>query len=74
MTAEIPTDQLKIEVWPIPGVHQRGGQHVGICPGVRVTHIPSGIAAYVENDRSQHINKMIAVDMILAAITHPRFR
>ena len=70
----INPDHLKIEVWPIPGIHQRGGQHVGVYPGVRITHLPSGIAAYVEANRSQHVNKMIAMDMILAAITHPKFR
>ena len=72
--SDIPADQLKIEVWPIPGIHQRGGQHVGTNTSVRVTHVPSGIAAYVGTDRSQHINKMIAMDMIMAAITHPKFR
>ncbi|WP_018900405.1 peptide chain release factor-like protein [Rhizobium sp. 2MFCol3.1] len=70
----IVPDDIKIEVWPIPGIHHRGGQHVGTNPGVRVTHIPSGIAAYVETDRSQRINREIAMDMILAAITHPKFR
>lgn len=71
---DIPADHLKIETWPIPGIHHRGGQHVGTYPGVRVTHIPSGIAAYVETDRSQRLNREIAMDMILAAITHPKFR
>ncbi len=70
----IPPEDLKIEVWPIPGIHQRGGQHVGTVPGVRVTHIPSNVHAYVDIGRSQHINKAIAMDMILAAITHPKFR
>ena len=71
---DIPADDLKIEVWPIPGIHQRGGQHVGTFPGVRTTHLPSGVHAYVDIGRSQHINKLIAMDMILAAITHPKFR
>ena len=72
--SDVPTEDLKIEVWPIPGIHQRGGQHVGTYLGVRITHLPSGIHAYVDIGRSQHINKLIAMDMILAAITHPRFR
>ncbi|OJY66427.1 peptide chain release factor-like protein [Rhizobium sp. 60-20] len=71
---DIPTNDLKIEVWPISGIHERGGQHVGTYPGVRITHLPSGINAYVDIGRSQHINKLIAMDMILAAITHPKFR
>lgn len=71
---DIPADEIKIEVWPIPGIHHRGGQHVGSYPGLRITHLPSGISAYVEVSRSQFINKAIAMDMILAAITHPKFR
>lgn len=71
---DIPADQLKFEVYPIPGVHSEGGQHVGMPSGIQVTHLPSGIKAYVDIGRSQHINKMIAMDMILAAITHPRYR
>lgn len=70
----IPADQLKFEVYPIPGTHQKGGQHVGMPSGVQVTHIPSGVKAYVDIGRSQHANKIIAMDMILAAITHPKFR
>ena len=72
--SDIPADQIKIEVWPIPGIHESGGQHCGIHHGLRVTHVPSGVQAYVDIGRSQHINKMIAMDMILAAITHPKFR
>lgn len=71
---EIPAEDLRIEVWPIPGIHHRGGQHVGIYPDIRITHLPSGIQAVVNVGRSQHINKIIAMDMILAAITHPKFR
>ena len=69
----LPPEDIKIEVYPIPGIHQKGGQHVGVQNGVRITH-SSGVAAYVDNSRSRHINKMIAEEMILAAITHPRFR
>lgn len=72
--SDIPVEHLKIEVWPIPGIHHRGGQHAGTCLGVRVTHIPSGIHVCVDIGRSRHIHKMIAMDMILAAITHPKFR
>lgn len=70
----IDQNTIKYEVYPIPGIDQRGGQHVGGHSGVRATHVISGITAYVNIGRSQHINKMIAEDMILAAITHPKFR
>lgn len=65
--------ELKVECWPPR--KSLGGQHVGTGPsGVKVTHIPSGIEAYVEIGRSQHVNREIAVNMIEAAITHPRYR
>ena len=67
-----PSD-IKVEAWPPR--KPPGGQHVGISPsGVRVTHTPSGIEAYVNIGRSQHTNYRLAVEMILAAITHPDFR
>lgn len=66
-------DDIKVEIWPPR--QSRGGQHVGTSPsGVKVTHIPSGIEAFVEISRSQHTNREIAVNMIEAAVTHPRFR
>lgn len=69
----VPTEDLKMEIWPPRP--SRGGQHVGTGPsGVRVTHIPSGIEACVDVGRSQYVNRLIAVDMIVSALTHPRFR
>ena len=69
----IDAADIKIEAWPPR--QPPGGQHVGTGPsGVKVTHISSGIEACVEIGRSQHINRMIAVEMIEAAITHPKFR
>lgn len=68
----IPPEHLKMEIWP---PRQKGGQHVGAGPmGVKVTHLPSGIEAFVDIGRSQHINRMIALDMIESAVTHPRYR
>jgi protein subunit release factor A len=69
----IPPEDVKVEIWPPRKTV--GGQHVGAGPsGVKVTHLPSGIEAFVEIGRSQFDNRNIAMDMILAAITHPRFR
>jgi len=73
MAVLLKPEDLKVEHWP-PRT-DRGGQHVGTGPsGVKVTHIPSGIEAFVEIGRSQFINREIAVNMIEAAVTHPRFR
>lgn len=47
-----------------------GGQHAGSpASDIRVTHLPSGIFAQCGVSRSQHKNKMIAVEMIEAALT-----
>lgn len=68
----IPLEDVKVECWPPR--EPRGGQHVGTGPsGVKITHIPSGIVACVEIGRSQFVNREIAMDMIAAAITHPRY-
>lgn len=66
-------EDIKVEHWPPR--QDRGGQHVGTGPsGVKVTHLPTGIEAFVEIGRSQFVNRVIACDMILAAITHPKFK
>jgi protein subunit release factor A len=71
-TTEAGAVDVTVEIWP---PRPTGGQHVGTGPdGVRVTHNPSGIQAFVDIGRSQHINKMIAMEMIEAAVTHPRYR
>ncbi len=70
MTDLIPHEHLKIEVLR----QSPGGQQVGTRSGVKVTHVPTGITATVEMERSQHRNREIAMHMIEAAITHPRFR
>jgi len=67
-----PAD-IKVEHWPPR--QSLGGQHVGTGPsGIKITHTPSGIEAFVDIGRSQFTNREIALDMIAAAITHPRFR
>lgn len=67
----IEPEDLKIEV---KARDKRGGQHVGMEPViVTVTHIPTGISASI-CQRSQIMARNIAVDMILAALTHPKFR
>lgn len=52
---------------------QQGGQQVGTESGVEIEHIPTGTVARCRTARSQHTNRLIAMDMILAALTHPRF-
>lgn len=67
----IPAEELRVALWP---PRPLGGQQVGSGPtGVEIEHLPTGTMARACAHRSQHINRMIAMDMILAAITHPRF-
>lgn len=62
---------LHIEPWPPRG----GGQQVGPGPqGVKVTHEPTGITVTVDVDRSQHRNRMIALDALAGALTSPHLR
>lgn len=71
MSNLIPPADLKVEYYD---PHPPGGQQVRISYGVKVTHVDSGLVAIVTSDRSQHRNKEIAVHMIEAALTHPKFR
>lgn len=67
----IPADELHIEVCP----PRSGGQQVGgASNGVKITHLPSRLVAICENQRSQHRNKEIAMDMIVSALTNPAYR
>lgn len=66
----INPEDLKME---IKARDRRGGQHVGTEPCVvTMTHLPTGISASI-CQKSQAKAREIAIDMILAALTHPRF-
>jgi len=73
VTSLISPDELQITSYP---AQRQGGQQVGSGPaGVRIEHMPTGLVAICTSDRhSQHKNREIALHMIEAALTHPRFR
>jgi peptide chain release factor 1 len=57
---------LKIDTMRSSGA---GGQHVNKTESaIRVTHIPSGVAIYVQAERSQHKNKATAMTMLRAKL------
>ena len=46
-----------------------GGQHVNTTESaVRITHVPSGITASIQDERSQHKNKAKAIKLINARV------
>jgi peptide chain release factor 1 len=63
---QIKDDDLKIDTMRAQGA---GGQHVNKTESaIRITHLPSGIIVFVQEERSQHKNKAKALKMLRAKL------